>query len=391
MPQLHDYGGNIEKQWFVHYSYHNPDAGKMVRFREYKGLGQLKTAEEKYKHGQQMVDELTAKLKNGWNPFTGDLKVIYTDNLEYQHIAEKYGRERESAKDLHFYASAYLDRKKISVRPSTYTTYKSKFRYLCEFAESVNLTGKHPGMFTKEHVQRFLTYLNGRSVGNRSINEYITLMRALWEFMVTELVVDENPFLKVKRLRYKSNKPRIYNNVLIEKLKAIMQRLDPQMLLVVKLIFNCLIRPGELRFLKVKHVDFVRGRITVPAAVAKTNKERIIDIPDYLLQELIDSRYEQWPPDYYIISTQGNPAAKHVSRNYMYKRFKNIRIEAGLSQEYWLYAWKHTGMVELKLSGADWLDIRNQAGHQSLDQTIQYTQELMGVASEAIKKRGPRI
>ena len=48
-------------------------------------------------------------------------------------------------------------------------------------------------------------------------------------------------------------------------------------------------------------------------------------------------------------------------------------------------------MVELKHSGADWLDIRNQAGHESLDQTIEYTMELMKEGSRHIREKAPRL
>lgn len=392
MPQLHDYKGDLTKQWFVFYSLRNPSTGKMQRFREYKGFSGFKTKEAKHRWAKKLIEELRLKLKNGWNPFTGDQKVIYTDNLEYQHIAKEYGRQRSSIRDIRFYASRFLDQKKKEVRPSTYTTYKSKFRYLENFIKNKDLSGSHPAAFSKKHADAFIDYLQtDRGIGNKSINEYTTLMRSLWNFMIDEQAIKENVFSRVKRLPGKSNKPRIYNETLIKKLVTIMESMDPQMLIVIKMIFNCLIRPGELRKLKIKNIDFSRGRITVPAEIAKTNKQRIVDIPDYFLQELIDKKYERASGNHFIIGVNGEPAARMVGRNYMYNRFKNIRKEAGLSQEYWLYAFKHTGMVELKLAGTDWLEIMNQAGHQSLDQTIEYTQELMGTSSVKIKKEGPRI
>lgn len=392
MPKLHDYKGDLKKQWFVFFSYRNPNTGKMQRFREYKGFSAYKTKAEKYQWAQSLIEELRIKLKNGWNPFTGDEKVVYNDNLEYQHVAKEYGRQRSSIRDIRYYASQFLDQKKKEVRPSTYTTYKSKFRYLEKFLEKKDLAGSHPAVFTKVNAEAFIDYLQGeRNAGNKSINEYTTLMRSLWNYMVEQNAIRENVFSRVKRLKSKSNKPRIYNDTLIGKLKAIMERMDPQMLIIIKMIFNCLIRPGELRKLKIKNIDFARGRIAIPAEIAKTNKQRIVDVPDYFLQDLIEKKYDKAPGNYFIIGVDGEPSARMVGRNYMYSRFRKIREEAGLSQEYWLYAWKHTGMVELKLAGTDWLEIRNQAGHQSLDQTIEYTQELMGVSSAKIKRDGPKI
>lgn len=391
MPQLHDYKGDIGKQWFVYFSFRDPASGKMKRFRIYDGFTGL-SKPDRYIHAQKLIEDLRAKLKNGWNPFTGDERVVYDDNLEYRKVAIEYGRQRESIRDIRFWCSQFLDRKKSGIRPSTYTTYKSKLRYLTDFIESIGLNGSHPALFNKDHALAFNKYLSDkRQVGNRSINEYNTLMRQLWNMMIDEGMVKENAFAKIKRLRFKGNPPRIYNHTLINDLKQLMLTHDPQMLVVVRLIFSCLIRPGELRKLRIKHIDFVRSQIRVPADIAKMGKQRIVDVPDYLLQELMAKDYHKAPASFFIIGRTGRPGVQMVGRNFMYNRFRSIRKRAGLTNDYWLYAFKHTGMVEMKLNGVDVLDIRNQAGHHSLDQTVDYLQELIGVGSEKIRRGVVRI
>ncbi len=390
LPQLHDYQGDVAKQWFVYFSFRNPATGKMIRFREYKGFAGL-NIKERYAHADSVIKDLSQKLKNGWNPFEADNKVVYSDTLEYRQTAASYGRMRETVKDIRYYSSTFLDWKMPRVRPATFTTYKSKMRYLCEFCEQKKIAGAHPAVFTADHARMFNQYLPGRGIGSRSINEYNTLMRQFWNYLVDQEVVKENPFEKIKRLKFSGNKPRIYNNVMMSVLKAIMERMDPQLLIAVRLIFNCLIRPGELRKLKIKDIDFVRSQITIPGPVAKTGKQRTVDVPDYVLSDMVAKGYGKASAKHYIITTSGKPGLRGVGRNYLYNHFRRVRNEAGIGQEYWLYAFKHTGMVEMKLAGVDWLDIRNQAGHQSLDQTIEYTQELMGVGSAKIRHGAPRM
>lgn len=391
MPRLHDYGGDLSKDWFIFYSYRNPHTGKMVRFREYKGLSKTFSRRERSQKAKELIDVTTLKLKNGWNPFEGEQQIVYSDNLEYQQAAKVFGKLKSGVKSIRYYCSRYLDFKRNGIRPSTYTTYKSKFRYLEAFINKSKI-GSHPAAFTEEHARRFSDYLvNIRKVGKKSINQYNTLMRSLWDFMIDEQAVKINVFKDIRRLKAGTNKPRIYSQKLITELKSTMQELDPQMLIAIKFIFNCLIRPGELRFLQLKHIDFERGLITVPAEIAKTNKLRIVDIPDYIIEDLKIKRYDQYHGNMYIIGVNGAPSKKPVSRGFLYSRFCKIKTMAGVPKEFWLYAWKHTGMVEMKLAGVDWLDIKNQAGHQSLDQTIEYTTELMGVSSMKIKKEGPRI
>lgn len=62
-----------------------------------------------------------------------------------------------------------------------------------------------------------------------------------------------------------------------------------------------------------------------------------------------------------------------------------------LAHKYIMYAFKHTGVAELRRSGADWLEIKEQIRHHSLDQVIQYGHSLLGKSSEHIREKGPKI
>ena len=90
LPQLNDCGGDIKKRWFVYYSVKDPRTGKMKRFKYYKGLNKIKVSKARYAKSVEIINELSGKLKSGWNPFIDDTQVIYADQLRYKNIEEIY-------------------------------------------------------------------------------------------------------------------------------------------------------------------------------------------------------------------------------------------------------------------------------------------------------------
>jgi integrase len=389
MPRLHNYDGDTSKQWFVFYSFRNPKSGKMQRFRIYEGFTTLKTAEEKTQHGLKLADKIRQKLLNGWSPFQDEQKVVYEDSLQYSKVAKKYGRQRQSNKRFDYYTSKWLDQK-VGIRPATYTTYKSKLRYFNEFLRWGGIYENDISEFGADHAREFNLWLRKkRKLGNKSINEYNVLMMAFFRYLIDDGLVKENPFSKIKPLKTEPKKPRIYSNELLTRISKKAARHDPQLLMAIRLIFNCFIRPKELRYLKLENIDLTRGKIIVPASVAKDKEERTVDIPYYILDDF--RKFNKMPQNWYLVSQDNTPGPEMVSRNFLYRRFVKLKKIIKLPREYKLYAFKHTGMVELKRSGADWLDVKQQAGHESIDQTIAYTMSLMADGSSHIREKAPQI
>ncbi len=390
LPRLHDHNGDLSKQWFVFYSYRNPGSGKMERFRLYDGFTEKKSNRAKRNHAKRVIEELTKKLLNGWSPFEDRSKVIYSDDLVYHQIARKYGRIRSGNKTFPYYINQFIETK-ADVRPASLTTYKSKFRYFLEFIKKKHWEENDIALFGEEQALEFNLYLrNERGLSNKTINEYNVLLKSFFKFLIRKSVVVNNPFIEIKRLKNENLKPRIYDPELLKKITAASRHSDLQLMVAIKIIFNCFIRPGELRGIQIKHIDIRRGKITIPAPVSKVGIQRVVDVPDYLLED-VAAHIGKRPDHHYFIFSDRTKGLMRVSRNFLYTRFVALKKAIDLPKDYILYAFKHTGMVELKRAGADWLVIKNQAGHKSLDQTIEYTTALMGDCSSVIKKIAPRI
>ncbi len=387
LPKIYTYKNDITKKWFVYYSFYDHKEGKLQRFKYYKGINQRDTVEKRRGYINGVRKRIEKKMLSGWNPFYEEEKVSYINKLEYQG---KDNQIKNKQKTVDYHLSNFLESK--SCRPATYTSYKSKFRYFLKYIK----TRKRGNIFlyriTREDADGFVQYLkNERKLTNKTINEYVVLLKSFFANAKRSGNCNENIFDHHKKLKEFPKRPRIYSREIIEKIVSVMKEHDAQMYLAIQIMYNCFIRPGELRFLRVSDIDFRNGMIRIPADVSKVGKQRMVVIPDHLLKKISDHIKGKYPEDYFIISVKGEPWEKGVGRNYMYNRFVSIKEKVGISNEYILYAWKHTGMVELKRSGADWLAVRNQAGHSSLDQTIAYTTELMGDCESYIKSNAPRI
>ncbi len=398
LPKLYDAGGDVSqpaKRWFVYYTAREPHTGKNKRFKVYDGFAELPTEKLRRAHAEKIIADLTQKLKTGYNPFVKD-DVIYQDDLRYRDAAHVYKKEKGKLRSVPFLASLFMESKKNTLRLSSEHTYRSKMRYLKEYCEANGLKESDVSAFNTEKADGFIRYLfTVRKLGNKSVNEYIRLMREFWDYINVILMSDQrevsNVFKSIKTYRYKVKKPRPYNMNQIRKLGSVIEPKDKQLWIMIRLLFNSFIRPNELRFLKIENVDFVASRILIPADISKNKKDAWVDVPEYIMEDMILSGYHIENPSHFVFTTKRIPGTKPVSKNYFYKRFCKFRDEAGLSSDFILYGLKHSGVAELKRSGADWLDIKNQLRHHSLDQVIEYGTDLLGKTSEHIRKKGPKI
>ncbi len=387
LPQVYTYNDDLSKKWFVHYSFYDASRGEMIRYRYSKGINLQKTVEGRKQHMRNICKKIKKKILSGWNPIDEAERVSYLNLLEYRGKDNKVeGRQ----KTIDYHLNHFL--KGISCRPATYTSYKSKFRYFLKYVKSKKRGNIFIYQLTRDDADGFVQYLkNERKLTNKTINDYVVLMKRFFGNAVRSGYCQENVFEHHKKLKESTKRPRTFSSDITKKIVKVMEENDTQMYLAIQMMFNCFIRPGELRKLRIWDIDFSNGSIRIPADVSKVGKQRVVVIPDHLLAKLKNVIQGRYPEEYYIISKKGEPWIRGVGRNYLYNRFVRIKKMLDIPNSYILYAWKHTGMVELKRSGADWLAVRNQAGHSSLDQTIAYTTELMGDCDSFIKSNAPRI
>ena len=368
LPRLNDCNGDTNKQWFVYYSYLNPKTNKMVRFRTSEGFSSLKSAAARRKVANKLLEKLTNKLKNGWNPFEDDTEVIYSDNLQYDLLAKETGRLRKSNKTFEYYMSEFLQEKKPNIRISTYHTYNSKFRVMKEFLTKQKINGNDITEFGDADARRFIDYLfEVRKIHNKMANQYVLLFKAFFKHLIKRRILNVNPFEGIQHSKEASVPAKYFQLPTLEIVKKTILGNDPQLWTIAQFEFYCMIRPSELRKLQIKNINMFEATVTVPAYIAKNGEQRTVVIPEpfhkYLLEIMQPGMY---PEDYFIISKKKHPDQEPVGKNYMWNHFDKIRKLINLPRDYKLYSFKHTGNVMAAKSGIGLKEIQMQNGHHSL-------------------------
>lgn len=159
---------------------------------------------------------------------------------------------------------------------------------------------------------------------------------------------------------------------------------DAQLWLMIQFLFFCYIRPKELRFMKLKYINFHNLTITIPSHISKNGKTQTVQMPRVLYNQIIELQWQNMDEELYWFSTFRVPGVKHVSKNYFWNHFNNIREELNIPQGYWLYYWKHTGAIRFKKRGGDVRELQTQLRHHSLEEVQKYLEALTGIESQFI-------
>jgi integrase len=396
LPQVNTCGGDLEKKWFVYFSYKDPRNGEMKRFKIYEGLHKIKEFKKRQAAAEKLCADLTEKIRNGWNPFLDDEKSVYEDQLQYNAIARVYGKRRASNKTVRYYSSLFLNDaiKEAILEPETLRTYTSKLRTFDLWLESRDLHGDDISCISNQVVIDFFRFMiDERKLSGNSIKKYRQILRNMFEFARKQKALVNNPVYDIPDCRRVNDQsPRPIAEFDITAFKDVIHAEDPQLWLAICFEYYCFLRPGkELRFLQVKDIDFTRGTINVDRERAKTNLERFPTIPLVFLEELRAMNIHRFPKHYYVIGSKGEPGTESLSKNTLRNRFRHFREKLNMPDSYKFYSWKHTGNGRASDAGITTKDLQGQNGHTSILTTEKYMRFKIGQVNTEIRDHFPKI
>ena len=122
-------------------------------------------------------------------------------------------------------------------------------------------------------------------------------------------------------------------------------------------------RPNEIWSLKIENVDLKCRYIKI---VGKT-KSRTIPVCDEVATMLSSLELEEYSANYYVIGKNGEITdAMHIE-NYFTRVFRDdIRMPLEISENFIMYGWKHTRVVDLLNAEYSDAEIMNLTGHRDI-------------------------
>lgn len=270
------------------------------------------------------------------------------------------------------------------------------------------------GQPTAEDAKAFLTHLAmvekvSASTQNQAFSALLLLFRQV-------LRADMGDIAKSVRARRGRKLPTVLS---ISEVQALLEAVDPEYRLMVKLLYGSGLRLMELLRLRVKDLDFDAGLVTVRSG--KGDKDRTTLLPASLRDDLMAhlAKVNQWHdrdlangygeaplPDalarkypnagkqwgrQYVFPADKialDPSDGKVRRYHVYEKTLQAAIRravrrAGIAKPASAHTLRHSFATHLLMSGTDIREIQDLLGHKSVETTMVYTHVVREMKTKA--------
>lgn len=376
-PHLNDCGGDLSQKWYVEYKWRVPGEPDMRKERVYKGLCDGPAADRK-QLAAKIIKEKTKWLKSGAH-LQGNERKVYADELMYRNEAKMFNKVSERVVTTRTNLSEYLRWKKQRLNHKSFMDYQSKLRIFNNWLEINKLDVLSIKNITRQHIVEFTIYLSEeKELSRLTIKKYVQIVHSFFDYELEQNHIQFNPTKKIEVIgKVVDNAAIPFSNNERTRLKKAIEQKDPQLWLACQIQYYCAIRPGtELRLMKISWIDFDRKKFRIPSPEAKSSRVDLVDIPDFLMKELLILK--SYNTSLYVFGQYGMPNINPVGKNTLRNRFNKFRNDLGISPDRKFYSWKHTGAIQLLDNGAQPHEIKEHLRHRSFATTEIYLKNKAG-------------
>lgn len=227
----------------------------------------------------------------------------------------------------------------------------------------------------------------------KSIARKISGLRSLYQFLVEEDLLEENPFLAIELPKKEKKLPRFIYPDEIEKLFSSIDTstvLGRRNYLILEFLYGTGVRVSELCNILLKDIDYFQDLVLIHG---KGSKDRLVPLHDRLVEELTD----------YVITTRkdllGKKEHKHLFLNHHGDPLtpRGVRLiinkileHSGENLKISPHTLRHTFATHLLNNGADLRSVQELLGHAHLSSTQIYTKVSKETLKESYLKAHPR-
>lgn len=354
LPQLH-----TGKSWYVDFFAWDPVSERMKR-KKYM-LDRCKTVSERRTMATLLITSITQRLMKGWNPFVaGDSTRHLT---AFDEVLKKY-RDYISSMEA-----------KGTLKQKTAYDYLSRVGTLETYISECRVRISFIYQFDRSFVTDFLDYLiMDKDVSATTRNNYRTWLSTVGTWLVERKYISRNPVEDVHMLREKQKKRDALPASALTRMREYLYNNNRHFLLACMMEYYTLIRPDELRHLKIGNLSIADMEVTVPAEVAKNRKERKVGLNAKVLKLMIELKIFDSPSHFYIFGEDLKPGPKITYLNHFRLEWGRMRKELRWPDSYQFYSLKDSGIRDL--ANAEGVVVaRDQAGHSDVAVTNRYLKQ----------------
>jgi integrase len=342
----------------------------LVRQRRYIPKKYTSEAEQKA-YAKDVIKQINRLLADG---FHIDRKKVSKNTIDQQREAsERIYSIREAATGFIEIKKA----KKLYKRGLEF--YDNTLERFLKWLENQGLDSVWIGDLDYNLIQQYFMYLlTKRKNSAKTYNNTLGVLKTFYNVCLKqEWVEGKNPFDKVEKLPEEygtKNKP--FTNEQVADIKEYVLEHDPYLWKIISFVYYSFMRLSEIRRLKVRDIDLEKDLIWVAAQTSKTKKRDVIPIVPALKKIILEMNLEQYHPDDYLFGSNQIPSATKMGENYMGKHFRKVKDHFELSDDYTLYGFKHTAVVNWYKKEKDIRKIQKMCRHSSMLMTERYLKSL---------------
>lgn len=229
----------------------------------------------------------------------------------------------------------------------------------------------------------------------KSIRRKISSVRSLYDYLIEEELLEENPFESVDLPKVKKSLPKfIYE----EEMNQFLNHIDDSSALGIrnKVIFELLygsgLRVSELTNIKLSDIDYIKGEILIHG---KGSKDRIVPVHEMALtavkRYLNEARIElglkhEKHYEYLFLNYRGTPLTPRGVRKILNHELEKQASAMNISP----HSFRHSFATHLLNRGVDLRIVQELLGHVSLSTTQIYTKVSREKLQDAYLKAHPR-
>jgi integrase len=336
-------------------------------------LGHIKGKRNQRAYAEQMMERLTRKLINGWNPF-----VEKESPLEYTLFKDVCNKYKE-------YVFKMVDTD--DMREQSAASYLSKLNVITEWVETKKIGLNYAYQLDKEMVGRLLDYVFiDRNNTLQTRNNYLSWLKTFCGYMLQRSYLKTDPTVGFNQTHRRGGKNR--RTLPDEKLVALHDYLmikNKHYLLACYLLHYVFVRPHEMAQLTISNISLKNQTLYISGKISKNRNDATVTLPKKVIQLMLDLNLFSNPGQYYIFSDDFRPGKEQRSEK-AFRDFwiKHVRKDLDFDDQYKFYSLKDTGITNMLRANTDIISVRDQARHSSILITDIYTPKDIKKANKLI-------
>lgn len=362
LPRLH-----TGKNWYVDFFAYDPTIDRLKRK---KFMLDKYTKKERRHMSTLLLTNLTRMLIDGWNPFVNDDRSrSYTT---WETVVQRYVDYTKAAE------------KKGILKPKTAVDYRSRLSGLLSYIKEAKVTIKYVNQFDRAFAVDFLDYIVldlERSAKTR--NNYRTWLSTFAAWLVDRQYIKENCIESIHMMKETEKFRDDMKAEDLRRLKEYTKANCPPFYLACLMEYYTMIRPEELRHVKIGDISVKDQTIFITPEVAKNRKGQDVALNDTILKTMIEQHVFDSPSQDYLFGKDIRPGGEQMAVNRLRQEWARVRKALGFPASYQFYSLKDSGIRDL--ANAEGIVVaRDQARHTDIAVTNKYLKHHKAV-NEATK------